>query len=195
MGGSQEIADAAAAAMFAEDRNARAMGMIVSAVTPGSATVEMTVLESMANGLDVCHGGVVFALADTAMAFASNARGGTNLASNASIEWLAPARVDDRLVAEASETHHQGRTGVYGVVVSGPEGVVAAIRASPRSTEAEKELGAPFGDGQDFDELAVGQLRMTSCTELDVSWTTPGRRTSARQPGRSSAVTRWSRRR
>lgn len=120
--------------MFAEDRNAHAMGMIVSAVTPGSATVGMTVLESMANGLDVCHGGVVFALAATATAFASNARGGTNLASNASIEWLAPARVGDRLVAEASETHHQGRTGVYGVVVSGPEGVVPIIRASPRST-------------------------------------------------------------
>ena len=97
--------------MFAEDRNAHAMGMIVSAVAPGSATVEMTVLESMANGLDVCHGGVVFALADTAMAFASNARGGTNLASNASIEWLAPARVGDRLVAEASETHTRAAPG------------------------------------------------------------------------------------
>jgi acyl-CoA thioesterase len=126
MGGSQEIADAAAAAMFAEDRNAHAMGMIVSAVAPGSATVEMTVLESMANGLDVCHGGVVFALADTAMAFASNARGGTNLASNA------PARVGDQLVAEASETHHQGRTGVYGVVVSGPKGVVAVFHGKTK---------------------------------------------------------------
>jgi len=62
MGASQEIADAAAAAMFAKDRNAHAMGIIVSAVAPGSATVEMTVLESMANGLDVCHGGVVFPL-------------------------------------------------------------------------------------------------------------------------------------
>ena len=108
------------------------MGMIVSAVAPGSATVEMTVLESMANGLDVCHGGVVFTLADTAMAFASNARGGTNLASNASIEWLAPARVGDRLVAEASETHHQGRTGVYGVVVSGPKGVVAVFHGKTK---------------------------------------------------------------
>ena len=109
MGGSQEIADAAAAAMFAEDRNAHAMGMIVSAVAPGNATVEMTVLESMANGLDVCHGGVVFALADTAMAFASNARGGTNLASNASIEWLAPARVGDRLVARQSASRTKDR--------------------------------------------------------------------------------------
>ena len=85
MGGSQEIADAAAAAMFAEDRNAHAMGIIVSAVGPGTATVEMTVAETMANGLDTCHGGVIFMLADTAMGFASNSRGGTNLAS----KWLA----------------------------------------------------------------------------------------------------------
>ena len=62
VGGSQEIADAAAAAMFAEDRNAHAMGMIVTTVAPGAATVEMTVAPSMANGLDVCHGGVIFAL-------------------------------------------------------------------------------------------------------------------------------------
>ncbi len=127
MGGSQEIADAAAAAKFAGDRNAHVMGIIVFAVTPESTTVEMTVLKSMANGLNVCRGGVVFALADRAMAFASSARGGTNLASNASIEWLAPARVGDRLVAEASKTHHQGRTGLCGVVVSGPDGVVAVL--------------------------------------------------------------------
>ena len=67
----------------------------------------------------------------------SNARGGTNLASNASIEWLAPARVGDRLVAEASETHHQGRTGVYGVVVSGPEGVVAVFHGKTKRISDE----------------------------------------------------------
>ena len=137
MGGSQEIADAAAAAMFAEDRNAHAMGMIVSAVGPGSASVEMTVVESMANGLDVCHGGIIFALADTAMAFASNARGGTNLASNASIEWLAPARVGERLVAEATETHHKGRTGVYTVTVTGPDGVIAVFQGKTKRVSDE----------------------------------------------------------
>ena len=132
MGGSQEIADAAAAAMFAEDRNAHAMGIIVSAVGPGSATVEMTVTEAMANGLETCHGGIVFMLADTAMGFASNSRGGTNLASNASIEWLAPGLVGDRLVAEASENHHAGRTGIYDVTVSGPNGVIAVFRGKTK---------------------------------------------------------------
>ena len=125
MGGSQEVADAAAAAMFAEDRNAHAMGMVVTTVAPGSATVEMVVAPSMANGLDVCHGGVIFALADTAMAFASNARGGTNLAAHAAIDWLAPARVGDELTASAAETFHDGRTGFYDVVVTGPDGTVA----------------------------------------------------------------------
>ncbi|MEM9465118.1 MAG: hotdog fold thioesterase [Actinomycetota bacterium] len=132
MGGSQEIADAAAAAMFAEDRNAHAMGMVVTTVAPGAATVEMTVLDSMANGLDVCHGGVVFALADTAMAFASNARGGTNLAAHAAIDWLAPARVGDALTASATETFHDGRTGFYEVTVAGPEGTVAIFHGRTR---------------------------------------------------------------
>ncbi|MEM8705949.1 MAG: hydroxyphenylacetyl-CoA thioesterase PaaI [Actinomycetota bacterium] len=142
MGGSQETADAAAAAMFAEDRNAHAMGMIVSAVSPGGATVEMTVLEQMANGLDVCHGGIVFALADTAMAFASNARGGTNLAANASIEWLAPARVGERLEAVATEVHLAGRTGIYDVTVSGPHGVVAVFRGKTKRV-ADEGPGSP----------------------------------------------------
>ncbi len=137
MGGSQEIADAAAAAMFAQDRNAHAMGMVVTTVAPGSATVEMTVTESMANGLDVCHGGVVFALADTAMAFASNARGGTNLAAHAAIDWLAPARVGDALQAVATETFENGRTGFYDVEVTGPEGVVAIFHGRTKRVSDE----------------------------------------------------------
>ena len=87
----------------------------------------------MANGLDVCHGGVVFALADTAMAFMSNARG-NQLASNASING-STGTVGDRLVAE-TDIHHQGRTGVYGVVVSGLEGgVVFTARRSASRTK------------------------------------------------------------
>ena len=142
MGGSQEIADAAAAAMFAEDRNAHAMGMIVVAVSPGTATVEMTVQASMVNGLEVCHGGVVFALADTAMAFASNARGGTNLAAHATIDWLAPARVGEALRAEASETFHDGRTGFYDVTVSGPDGVVAVFHGRTKKV-SDQGPGTP----------------------------------------------------
>lgn len=137
MGGSQEIADAAAAAMFAEDRNAHAMGMVVTTVAPGAATVEMTVLDSMVNGLDVCHGGVVFALADTAMAFASNARGGTNLAAHAAIDWLAPARVGEALTATAAETFFDGRVGFYEVTVTGPEGTIAVFHGRTKKISDE----------------------------------------------------------
>jgi acyl-CoA thioesterase len=123
--------------MFAEDRNAHAMGMVVTTVAPGSATVEMSVQPSMANGLDVCHGGVVFALADTAMAFASNARGGTNLAAHAAIDWVAPARVGDALTAAATETFHDGRTGFYDVIVSGPNGAVAIFHGRTKKVSDE----------------------------------------------------------
>ena len=81
----------------------------------------------MANGLDVCHGGIVFALADTAMAFASNARGGTNLAAHAAIDWLAPAKVGDALSAVATETFHDGRTGFYDVSVIRADGTTVAV--------------------------------------------------------------------
>ena len=137
MGGSQEIADAAAAAMFAQDRNAHAMGMVVTTVAPGAATVEMTVVASMVNGLDVCHGGVIFALADTAMAFASNARGGTNLAAHAAIDWLAPARVGHALTASANETFHDGRIGFYDVTVSGPDGTIAVFHGRTKKVSDE----------------------------------------------------------
>jgi acyl-CoA thioesterase len=128
----EELAEAAAAAMFANDRNAHAMGMVVTSIGPGRATVEMTVTEHMTNGFDVCHGGVIFTLADTAMAFASNSRGGTHLAAHANIEWLAPARRGDQLRAEANEIHLRGRSAVFDITVHGPDGVIALFRGQTR---------------------------------------------------------------
>jgi len=114
-------------AMLRGDRNARAMGMTISGVEAGSATVEMTVGADMVNGHSICHGGILFALADTAMAFASNAHGPAAVASGASIEFLRPAHEGDRLVAVAAETHRAGRNGVYDVTVSGSDGTVHAV--------------------------------------------------------------------
>ncbi len=130
--GDQDLAERAAAAMFREDRNAQAMGMTVSAVAPGSATVSLAVSDTMVNGLDVCHGGIIFALADTAMAFASNSRGGTNLASGASIDFLAPVRLGEEMVASAVELFCEGRVGVYSVTVSVGDSTVALLRGKTK---------------------------------------------------------------
>ena len=75
----------------------------------------------------MCHGGLIFALADTAFAYACNSNGGTHLAAHASIEFLAPARVGDVLTAEASEHWRSGRTGLTDVSVKDQEGRMIAI--------------------------------------------------------------------
>ena len=78
----------------------------------------MTVRPDMVNGFAVCHGGLIFTLADTAFAFAGNAYDEVTVAASASIEFLLPVRLGDQLVAIASEDHRQGRSGYYTVVVS-----------------------------------------------------------------------------
>ncbi len=113
--------------MLAGDRNARAMGMTVSDVEAGSAVVAMTVRPDMVNGHAICHGGIIFALADTAMAFAANAYGPVAVAAGASIEYLRPAHEGDRLRAVASEAHRAGRSAVYDVTVTGSDGTVHAV--------------------------------------------------------------------
>lgn len=139
----QARAEAARDAMFAGDRVAQELGMVVSAVGPGTATVDMTVSASMCNGLDVCHGGVIFSLADAAMAFASNGFGGTHLASDASIDWLAPARIGESLSATATQTARRGRTGLFHVEVTGPDGVVAVFRGKTKMVSADGPAPAP----------------------------------------------------
>jgi acyl-CoA thioesterase len=86
----------------------------------------MTVRDNMANGFNVCHGGIVFTLADTAFAFACNAYNRETLSANAKIKWLLPVRPGDRLVATASEDRREGRHGYYSIVVRSQDDVVVA---------------------------------------------------------------------
>ena len=110
-------AAAAAEAMYERDRASQALGMSLDEVRPGYARVRMIVGPDMVNGHGTAHGGLVFALADSAFAFACNSRGVTTVASGCSIEFLAPAREGDELVAEAREHSLEGRNGVYDVDV------------------------------------------------------------------------------
>ena len=87
----------------------------------------MTVREDMLNGFDVCHGGLLFSLADTAFAFACNTYNRVTVASGATIDFLAPVYLDDELTAEASEQALGGRTGVYDVVVTNQRGKNVAV--------------------------------------------------------------------
>ena len=113
----EETARATGAAMWADDKASRALGMELVSVTPGRATRTMPVAETMLNGLGVCHGGFVFTLADSACAFASNSYNERAILQTAQVTLLAPARAGMRLVAEAIEKTRAERSAIYDVTV------------------------------------------------------------------------------
>ena len=104
--------------MLAADAATRDLGIELCAIAPGAARLRMTVTASMVNGHGTCHGGFIFALADSAFAFACNAHGDDAVAAHCAITYLAPARMGDGLEAQATEIARFGRNGIYDVVVS-----------------------------------------------------------------------------
>ena len=114
----QSVAEACGAAMHERDYAAQALGIQLTAIRPGHARMIMTVRRDMVNGHDICHGGMIFTLADTAFAHACNSRNHVTVASGCMIDFVAPARLDDVLTAEAEERSLSGRTGVYDITVT-----------------------------------------------------------------------------
>jgi acyl-CoA thioesterase len=132
----QDLAEAAAAAMWAADNASQGLGMSLDAVTPGTATLSMTVTADMVNGLDVCHGGFIFTLADSAFAFACNSYNQRAVAQIATITFVAPARRGDRLTAWAREVATFGRSGIYDIRVSNQTGaLIAEFRGHSRTVK------------------------------------------------------------
>lgn len=117
----QDDADLLAArcadAMWAEDDASKAMGMQIVSVREGSAVLSMTVQKNMVNGHGMCHGGMIFSLADSAFAFACNSQNFAAVAAGASIDFLAPASAGDVLTASASIVSQGKKTGLYDVAV------------------------------------------------------------------------------
>jgi acyl-CoA thioesterase len=143
----QEAARRSIDAMWEADAASRMLGMTVLSVAPGRAVVSMVVRDDMVNGWDLCHGGLIASLADSAFAVACNSRGHVTVASGFDITFLEPARLADRLVATAHETAVRGRSGLYDVTVAraGDDVVVAEFRGRSRSiarTNPALEQGA-----------------------------------------------------
>jgi acyl-CoA thioesterase len=121
------------ATMLAADRASTALGIEVFEYGPGWARARMTVRPDMVNGHDLAHGGLVFALADTAFACACNSWGPVTVAAGADITFLEPARLGDVLEAEGRMRTRRGRMGVYDVTVRRGEEIIAEFRG--RSSE------------------------------------------------------------
>ncbi|MEO6570711.1 MAG: hotdog fold thioesterase [Ilumatobacteraceae bacterium] len=126
-----------ARAMYDQDASAAALGIeLVSAGTDG-AVARMTVRPDMCNGLHIMHGGMTFLLADSAMAFASNAANVVALASSAAIDWLAPVEVGQVVTATAVRRAGGGRSSLWDISVTVDDGsvegtLVALVRGRTR---------------------------------------------------------------
>ena len=121
------LAERAAAALFGRDRASQMLGMRLDAAWPGGARVVMRVRTDMVNGHGVCHGGLVFALADSAFAFACNSGNESTLAAAAAIDFLIAVREGDELTAEARELWRTRRNGIYEITVSNQRGARVAL--------------------------------------------------------------------
>lgn len=129
-----ETAQACAARMWADDRASQGLGMVLEHVAPGEARLGMVVEPRMLNGLGTCHGGFIFALADSAFAFACNTTGEASVAQHCAVSFLQPVTVGERMVAHAAERQREGRGGIYDVRVAVGERVVAEFRGHSRTT-------------------------------------------------------------
>jgi acyl-CoA thioesterase len=121
-----EIARRCAERMYADDVASQQLGITITNVAPGRATATMRVRDDMVNGHGICHGGFVFTVADTALAFASNSYDEVTVAAGADITFLEPVSVGAMLTATAVERARRGRTGLYDVTVTEDDGTVVA---------------------------------------------------------------------
>lgn len=125
--------DDQAVRMMAADRASGLLGIEALEIRPGHARMAFTVTEPMLNGHDICHGGYVFLLADSAFAAACNSGRTMTVAQTAEIDFVTPARLGDRLEAVAVERHAWGRSGICDVTVSRGEELVAVFRGRSRT--------------------------------------------------------------
>ena len=122
-----ELARACAQQMYAGDKASKALGIEIEIPEPGAAVATMRVREDMINGFEICHGGLIFTLADTAFAFACNAYDDVTVAGSGTIEYLRPVFADDELRAVALEEHRGKRGGLYAVEVVNQHGDFVAL--------------------------------------------------------------------
>lgn len=124
--------------MWANDAASVWLGMELVGVDEGCAVLALTVQPHHANGHGICHGGITYALADSAYAFACNSRNQSVVAQHNVISYTAPAKVGDRLKATATEVSLNGRNGIYDVKITNPDGkTIAEFRGFSRAINGQ----------------------------------------------------------
>ncbi|MFF4835354.1 hydroxyphenylacetyl-CoA thioesterase PaaI [Streptomyces sp. NPDC001315] len=123
-------------ALLARDACAHAHGIIVEEAGDGHSRLSLTVRPDMLNSHGICHGGIIFLLADTALAYAANAGETPAVSTGAQVHYLAPARPGDTLSATCRAVHQGPKSGLYDVVVAHQDGdVIATFRGQSLHTK------------------------------------------------------------
>jgi acyl-CoA thioesterase len=143
----QSLAERLIATMRARDPFSAWLGIDLLALKPGGCTVRMTVRPEMLNGHAVCHGGVTFSLADSALAFASNTHGRITMSIENGISYLTPVKAGDVLTATAEEEAAGEKLARYRVTVRRQDDTAVAIfRGTVFRTQRHMESGSPESD-------------------------------------------------
>ena len=131
---SDALARRIAETLMAREGTAPAWGLVLEEARIGYARIRMKLRDDMLNGHRTAHGGMIFALADTAFAYACNSHNRAAVAQGASILFLGPAQAGEELIAEARETALAGRSGAYAVEVCTGDGrIVAQLQCLSRT--------------------------------------------------------------
>ncbi|MEQ9260985.1 MAG: hydroxyphenylacetyl-CoA thioesterase PaaI [Roseovarius sp.] len=143
-----ERAKASAEAMWQGDAASQWLGMTLENTGEGVAVMSLEVAAHHCNGHGMCHGGIIFSLADSTFAFACNSRNQATVAQHCTISFIAPGRKGDRLTAAAREVSLTGRSGLYDIRVTNQEGaVIAEMRGMSRAIRGQLfDEDQPGGD-------------------------------------------------
>lgn len=124
--------------MWGNDSASNWFGMEILEVSEARSALRLIVQSHHANGHGICHGGVTYALADSAFAFACNSRNQSTVAQYNAISYIAPAHVGDQLTAKAREVSLAGRNGIYDVTVTNQNSeVIAEFRGHSRAIKGQ----------------------------------------------------------
>jgi acyl-CoA thioesterase len=123
----QRLAEAVGSTMYQRDRASQMLGMTLDSITPGRAQMTMRVRHDMCNGHGICHGGLIFTLADSTFAFACNSYNLNAVALGCTIDFMAAGKDGDTLTAVGEMRQQGSRTGLYDITVTNQDGQVIAV--------------------------------------------------------------------
>ena len=123
----EQVARRCAEIMWPDDHAARGLGMRIVDVGPGTAQLTMAVRSEMVNGHGICHGGFIFAVADSTFAYACNSFNHRTVAAGVDINFLAPAHLGDILTARGHARQQGSRGGVYDIEVTNQADKLVAV--------------------------------------------------------------------